>query len=107
MQVDAKAQNYQFFYDIESKSKATILSLNQLITNPGDGVLRPKLTEFTGVSFDLTLSGRILYVMNFLKRLEGGKYFVRFNSVTLRGNSAIAEDGVEAVLKLEVLAKKP
>lgn len=105
--VDDKATNLQFFYDIETKSKASIIDLSQGASDAGDGVLRPKLSEFTGLSFYLTMSGRIGYVMNFLKRMESGKFFVRCSSATLKGNQTLAPDAVDVVLKLEVLAKKP
>ena len=107
MVVEQKAQNLQFFYDIESRSRATINELTQGGVDVGDAVLRPKLTEFTGMSFNLTLSGRIGYIMTFLKRLESGKYFVRCNSALLKGNKTLAPDAVDVVLKLEVLTQKP
>jgi hypothetical protein len=107
MSVDDKAANAQFFYDIEGRSRASIADLKQGAFDVGDGSLRPKLGQFTGVSFNLSVSGRVMYLMNFLKRLENGKYFVRCNSLTMRGNGTLGPDAMDIVLKLEVLAKKP
>ena len=104
--VDDKAVNYQFFYDIEARSRASISDIHQTTTDIGDGVMRAKLTEFSALGFNLTVSGRIGYVMSFLKRMEGGKYFVRCNSLVLRGNKTLGPDAVDAVLRLEVLSKK-
>ncbi len=107
MVADSKAENLQFFYDIESKSRASITEIRQLTQEVGDGSLRPKLAEFSGLNFTLSVSGRVAYVMSFLKRMENGKYFVRCNSATLKGNKTLAPDAVDIVLKLEVLSKKP
>lgn len=106
MAVDDKAANSQFFYDLESRSRATLVDLRQTMNGQGDGMIRTKLEEFTAVGFTVTVSGRVGYVMSFLKRLEGGKFFARCNSLTLRGSPTVAVDGMEAVLKIEVLAKK-
>ena len=102
-----KAANLQFFYDVETKSRANIVELRQMGLDAGDGTLRAKLTEFSGLSFNLSVSGRVGYVMSFLKRMENGKYFVRCNSAVLRGNPTLGPDAVDIVLKLEVLSKKP
>lgn len=102
-----KPTNLQFFYDIETRSRSNIVELSQGALDAGDGSLRPKLTEFSGLSFNLSISGRVGYVMTFLKRMENGKYFVRCNSAVLRGNQSLGPDAVDVVLKLEVLAKKP
>ncbi len=103
---DDKAGNYQFFYDIEAKSRATISDLKQLGTDSQSGGLRASLKEFSGTAFDFKLGGRAGYVMLFLKRLESGRYFVRCNSASFRGNPTVGPDGVDVVLKLEVLTKK-
>jgi hypothetical protein len=107
MRIDAKASNYQFFYDIEARSRAAIAEVRQLTANAGDGTLRPKLSEFSALGFELTVGGRVGYVMSFLKRLESAKYFVRASSVVFKGDSLLGPDGVEATLKLEVLSSKP
>lgn len=107
MVADDKASNLQFFYNIESKSRASITELRQMAQDAGDGSLRPKLTEFTGLGFNVSVSGRVAYVMSFLKRMENGKYFVRCNSAVLKGNKTLGPDAVDVVLRLEVLSKKP
>lgn len=107
MDVNTKAQNYQFFYNVERSSRASIDSVSQLPAKPSDGIVRPKLKEFAAVDFDLRFSGRLFWVLNFLKRVEMGEYFVHFKSVKFSGDSAIAPDGLNAVLNLEILARKP
>lgn len=107
MVADEKANNLQFFYNIESRSRASMTEITQMSLDTGDGSLRPKLTEFSGLGFNLSVSGRVGYVMIFLKRMENGKYFVRCNSAVLRGNPTLGPDAVDVVLKLEVLARKP
>lgn len=106
MVTDDKAFNSQFFYDIETRSHATISDLRQTPGGQGDGSTRGKLTEFTSVGFNMTVSGRAGYVISFLKRIENGKYFTRCNSVVLKGNPTVGPDGIDATMKLEVLAKK-
>jgi len=106
MEINTKAQNYQFFYNIERYSRASIDSLDQRTAKPSNGIVRPKLKEFDAIDFDLRFSGRLFDMLNFLKRVEMGEYFVHFKSVKFSGDSAIAPDGLNAVLNLEILAKK-
>jgi len=105
MKPDDKAVNAQFFYGLEGRSHARIISLKQQSTSQAADA-RATLSKFTATAFELSLGGRIGYVASFLKKLENSKYFIRCNTISIKGDPVTAPDAIIINLKLEILSQK-
>jgi len=76
--VDASqlADNLQYFYELEATTGITLIDLRQIAAAPvGRGPA--KKTLFSPVNFSVALSGTYEQLIDFLQRLEGGRYFCR------------------------------
>lgn len=76
--VDASqlADNLQYFYELEATTGIKLIDLRQIAAAPvGRGPA--KKTLFSPVNFSVALSGTYEQLIDFLQRLEGGRYFCR------------------------------
>lgn len=74
------AINLQYFYRIEADSGVKILDVRQHSVPPA----RPGAakTTYTGIPYNVSVHGTFAQTHSFLKRLENGRHFCRFLTVT-------------------------
>ncbi|MCC6415149.1 MAG: hypothetical protein IT582_04490 [Opitutaceae bacterium] len=101
------ADNLQYFYALEARTGVKLTDLRQLgLTTVGRGPA--KKTQFSPVGFSMSISGSYAQLMDFLQRLEGGRYFCRvltadFSPVSVEGgNSGSASLARPTDLKLQL-----
>jgi Tfp pilus assembly protein PilO len=107
VRVPQLANNLQFFYRLESDTGVKLLDARQLGV-PG---LRPgeRRGAYVPVPFQVAVQGTYPQVRDFMRRLETGPHFVRFNQVTVNksstgGDAAFASAGALSVaLNLDLL----
>lgn len=107
VRVPQLANNLQFFYRLESDTGVKLLDARQL------GVPPPRTGERRGayvpVPFQVAVQGTYAQVHDFIRRIETGPHFVRFNQVTLNkystgGDTTFATGGgLSVALNLELL----
>lgn len=106
------ANNLQFFYRLENESGVKLIDVRQ---NPLPAAKQnaPK-TLFVPVSFNLTLQGTYPQIWTFLRRIETGPHFARFDRLTVaklegggrtEGGGAAGADQMNAVFTVELLGK--
>ncbi|MBI5426509.1 MAG: hypothetical protein HZA32_20730 [Opitutae bacterium] len=75
------ANNLQFFYRLENETGVKLIDVRQN-SLPTPKANAPK-TLFIPVSFSLTLQGSYAQVWAFIRRVETGPHFVRFDRLTV------------------------
>lgn len=82
------ATNLQFFYRIEAETGVKLVDVRQ---NPIPAV-RPNTprTAYSPIPFALAVQGNFTQVYDFLRRVESGPHFTRFNQVTFTKVEAAA-----------------
>ena len=90
------AINLQYFYKMEAESGVKILDVRQnpLPAGPRPG---PRAT-YVGVPYSVSVQGTFTQTLSFLKRIENGRHFSRFLSV-----SYTKAGGTEAALTGELM----
>jgi len=106
------ANNLQFFYRLENESGVKLIDVRQN-AQPAAKQNAPK-TLFIPVSFNLTLQGTYPQIWAFLRRIETGPHFARFDRLTVsklegggrtEGGGAAGVDQMNAVFTVELLGK--
>jgi len=83
------ANNLQFFYRMEKETEVKLVDVRQLsIPAQKRGEVRG---TYVPVPFAVTIQGTFAQVHDFLRRLESGPHFVRFNQVALAKHTAGGE----------------
>jgi hypothetical protein len=101
------AINLQYFYKIEAESGVKILDVRQntLPTGPRPG---PR-TTYTGVPYTVSVQGTFAQTLSFLKRIESGRHFSRFLSVSYTKSggteAAVAGELMNLTINLELLGQ--
>lgn len=104
------ANNLQFFYRLENDTGAKLVDVRQNGLPPAKANA-PK-TLFVPVSFSLTLQGTYPQIWTFLRRIETGPHFARFDRLTVskiegaartESGGAAAPDQMNAVFTVELL----
>ena len=103
MHVGQLAINQQYFYRLESETGVKLLDLRQ---NPVPAAkLGAKNGGYLGVPYNISIQGTFPQVIAFLRRLEHGRHFTRFNTVSIAksvGSEATA-DTLTVALNIELL----
>lgn len=84
------ALNLQFFYRLETETGVKLNDVRQGTNPPGRA---GQAGAYIGVPFTVSVQGTHRQVMNFLRRLEAGSNFARFNTVSfgkVNTNEAVA-----------------
>ena len=89
------AINLQYFYKMEAESGVKILDVRQ---NPLPGARSGPRPTFVGVPYSVSVQGTFTQTLSFLKRIESGRHFSRFLSV-----SYTKAGGTEAALTGELM----
>lgn len=98
------ANNLQLFYRLENETGVKLVDVRQnpiAAAKPG----APK-TLYVPVSFSLTLQGTYAQVWSFLRRLETGSHFARFDRLSLNkvgGSKESPSDQMNLVFTVELL----
>lgn len=98
------ANNLQLFYRLENETGVKLVDARQnplAALKPG----APK-TLYVPVSFSLTLQGTYAQVWSFLRRLETGPHFARFDRLSLNkvgGSKEAPSDQMNVVFTVELL----
>lgn len=77
--------NLQYFYRLETETGVKITDVRQ---NNRDS--RASSTQYVGIPFAVTFQGQYKQVMDFLQRVESGKHFAKFNTISF--NKAAGSD---------------
>jgi Tfp pilus assembly protein PilO len=81
------AKNLRYFYQLENESGAKLLDVHQ--NSPG----RQGKTLYVGIPFTVTVQGSFKSVMDFIRRLENGRNFARFNTLSFSKVTVAATQG--------------
>jgi len=106
---DAKALNQQYFYELEEQTGLTLSLLSQSDTPPP---LRPKpgkpnITLYSPIEFSVNVEGTFSEVLDFLYRLEHGKYFTRIEGFATSSTGVSDDDDlIQISLKMDILGQK-
>lgn len=102
MRAGQLASNLQYFYKLETENEVKLLDLRQGAIPTGRNA--PKTTYF-GVPYSLAVQGTFAQVTQFIARLESGRHFCRFNSVTFSklGGNATTSGQMSVTLNIELL----
>lgn len=105
------ANNLQFFYRLENETGVKLVDVRQ--NPPPPAKQNAPKTLFIPVSFSLTLQGSYPQIWAFLRRIETGPHFARFDRLTVSkleaggrtesGGGAAAPDQMNAVFTVELL----
>lgn len=100
------ATNLQYFYKMESDSGVKILDVRQGELSQQRNAAR---TSYAGIPYTVSVQGSFPQTLSFLKRLENGRHFSRFITVTYTkaGSSdrAGAGDLMNLSINLELLGQ--
>lgn len=83
------ANNLQFFYRIEAETGVKLIDVRQNPV-PAPRPNAPRTTAYAAVPFTLSVQGSFAQVYDFLRRIEAGSHFTRFNQVTFTKIDAAA-----------------
>lgn len=108
MDQSQRANNYRYFYSIETDSGAKMEDLRQMELTfdtakwPDE---RPKTPDFMPIEYNIRANGSFQNLVTFLNQIEYGKYLVRFDQVLLNlANTSTNElSAVELTLRMDVL----
>ncbi len=105
---ESKAINQQYFYGLQEQTGISLTTLAQSDIPPPPRAPpgKPNLTLYAPIAYSVGISGTFYQVLDFLNRLEHGRYFTRiegFSCNTLGGNET---DAVQISLKMDILGVK-
>ena len=100
------ASNYNYFFQIENATGVELQDLKQLEYAVVDskGRRRKSRTNFERIRFQMTISGRLPEVLNFVRGLEGGSAFYQLENMRVVKNKS--EGSVSIGLSLLMLGTK-
>lgn len=94
------AINLQYFYKMEADSGVKILDVRQNPVAP----LRPGMPKGTyiGIPYNVSVQGTFAQTLSFLKRLENGRHFCKFLTVTYTKSGSSERAGAGELMNLSV-----
>jgi Tfp pilus assembly protein PilO len=94
------AVNLQYFYKLEAENEVKLGDVRQ------NGLPATRATKnlYLGVPYNVSVTGGYKQVMAFLYRLEAGRHFCRFNTVSIaKSPGGIPADAMSLSLSIELL----
>ena len=81
MHPDEVAANYEFFYSLEKESGVQFLGFSQGIPSDGSAlkISKDKLSHFSVIPCDITMSGTIRQILTFMNLLDHQDFIIRFD----------------------------
>lgn len=110
--IQNKTANYQYFYELEVASGATIINVFQEDSTRAADPAKPSPTLYNLMVVRLELQGTLEQVGTFFEKLYSGDRVVRIDNYTIssgssdRGQTASANDLVRITSTVELLAEK-
>jgi hypothetical protein len=92
--------NTQYFYKLESDTKAKIVDLRQ--TTPSI-VAKPAKGSYLPVAFAVSVQGDLNRILEFLRQVESGAHYCRIQSATCSGNTTTRGAPLTLALTLDLL----
>ena len=81
------ATNLQYFYRLESDTGIKLTDVRQNQVGRAGGSI------YIGIPYTVTFQGSFKQVMEFLQRIESGKYFSKFSSVSFNKTAGVESTG--------------
>ena len=103
IRVGQLAENYQYFYRLESETNTKLTGNPRQIPLPPAPKNAPK-TNFVAVPFALTAQGDYAQLVDLLRRLESGEHYCRVITCYLRPVSDMRGGQLQLNLNIELLA---
>jgi hypothetical protein len=92
--------NTQYFYKLESDTKAKIIELRQ--STPAI-VAKPAKGSYLPVAFAVSVQGDLKRILEFLRQVENGAHYSRILTATCSGNTSTRDAPLTLALTLELL----
>ena len=113
MNVEAVAANYEVFYDLEEKAGIKLESFSLGMPFDGSGLAIPKgkLTHYSAVPCQFSMSGSLSQLLSFIDLLDRNEFIIRMELLSVRVSSRVIDtadqDGkLSATMRCYVLADK-
>lgn len=100
------AINYDYFYQLEREMGVRLTALNQgSVIDTGNRRVAglPRLTHFSAVAYTIAVEGSFADVLNFMSRLEHGRFFIRISAINFSSSPQGSGQLVNATLQCQVL----
>jgi hypothetical protein len=108
MDRDQKAINYQYFYQLEERTKITLSRIAQSDTlppaSPPPG--KPKLKLFSPIDYAISVVGTFQQVVTFLNEMEHGRFFTRVEKFSCGLAGGDNAGLIQVSMQMDVLGKK-
>lgn len=113
LNVENVAANYEAFYDLEEKSGITLDNFTIGMPFDGSGLSIPnnKLSHFSAVPCQFTMSGTLPQLLSFLDLLDRQEFIIRMDLLTVRVPTKVVnpdgrDESLSASMRCYVLAAK-
>ncbi len=105
---ESKALNQQYFYGLEEETglSLTLLAQSDAPPPPRPPPGKPNLTLYSPVDFSVSVTGTFSEVLDFLYRLENGRYFTRIEGFSTSSTGGADTDQIQISLKMDILGQK-
>ncbi len=93
------AINLQYFYRLENDTGVKLVDVRQ------NQIGRPSKALYIGVPYNVTVQGSFPHVMDFMRRLESGRHFARFNTLSFSkiAGADAGGDALSVAMNVELL----
>ena len=101
------ASNYNYFYQIEEAVGVRVEAIQQRGQAAGVAAARPSVDLYDLIGYSMTVRGSFSDLITFIQELEGGRYFIRLESINLsRAQGGSEGSELSAQIELNVLGRK-
>ena len=91
------ATNLQYFYRLESDTGLKLTDVRQ------NQVGRTGTSLYIGIPYSVTFQGNFKQVLEFLQRIESGKYFSKFSSISFNKTTGATGGMLNVSMNIELL----
>lgn len=111
MRVDDVAVNSEFFYNLEKETGVVFIRFSQGLATRGEGLNLglEKLSHFSVIPYDITLSGSLEKILQFLDVLDRQTFVIRMEVLNLskpQDRQGTITETLNARIRCHVLAEK-
>ena len=111
IQIEEVAANYELFYNLERKTGITMRQFSQGVASDGSTlpIGKDALQHFSAVPYDISLSGDLKEMLDFLDLLDRQDFIVRLDLLNLSKAPAgpgVGPDDLNGRLRIHLLAEK-
>ena len=95
------AKNLQYFYKLEAATGVKLIDLRQIpAEKPKSGT---KSTNFSGISYAVTVDGEYVSLIEFLRQMESGAHYSRVIAANMSGTKVERGGSLRLTLTVELL----